>query len=396
MSRKLRDWLTGYMSFTENTESPVNYHKWVGISCIAGALQRKVWLTRGHETIYPNHYIILIGPSGRARKGTAVGIGRRFLEGINIPFINEDSTNEAAIIKMKNATSVVSVPGHGERIQCAVSCIAEELAVFTGYQNTEKLAYLTQWYNSEDRWTRDTKHQGTDEIVGMCFNLLGATAPDWIPHIFTKEAVGGGFTSRCVFVVETRKAKTIPNPDAIPINEQLREDLLSDLERISTMVGPFKWEKKAHLLYQEWYKEQDARLERGQEAVRDPAFDGYLARRPTQIVKTSMVLSASRSDNRIIECEDFLLAKKLLDSTEKNMAETFSGIGKNKYAEELEMVRNFLAFKKQATRADIFSALQRHLEPQSLDSVVSMLSDMKAITIERDVKGGNVTYKWLH
>jgi len=33
----------------------------------------------------------------------------------------------------------------------------------------------------------------------MCFNLIGGTAPDWIPHIFTRENIGGGLTSRIMY-----------------------------------------------------------------------------------------------------------------------------------------------------------------------------------------------------
>ena len=45
--RKLPDWLDGFMALTENSEPPVLYRKWVGISAIASALQRKVRVDLG-------------------------------------------------------------------------------------------------------------------------------------------------------------------------------------------------------------------------------------------------------------------------------------------------------------------------------------------------------------
>jgi len=169
MSRRLNDWIKNYIQYTEYSESPLSYHTWAGVFCLASALQRKVYMQWGHTTIYPNQYIILVGPSGRARKGEAITTARSLIEELNIPLISDDNSPEAVILDMKRSTTNFTDAISGAvRLQSAVSCFAEELAVFTGYQNSAFLAYLTQWYDSRDKWVRRTKHQGTDEIVPGC------------------------------------------------------------------------------------------------------------------------------------------------------------------------------------------------------------------------------------
>ena len=76
MSRVIKgDWISAYLKYTEETESPVSYHTWTAVSMIAGALQRKCYMQWGLETIYPNMYIVLVGSAGRSRKSLAINIG---------------------------------------------------------------------------------------------------------------------------------------------------------------------------------------------------------------------------------------------------------------------------------------------------------------------------------
>ena len=391
--RRLDDWLSSYIKFTENSESPLSYHTWVGISCLAGSLQRKVYYVRGHEVLYPNQYIILVGPSGRARKGQAVGIGRAILEKLSIPLIGEDNSQEAVILDIKNSITQFKDETDGNiKLQCAVSCFAEEFAVFTGYQNTTFLAYLTNWYDSRDKWTRRTKHQGTDEIIGMCFNLLGATAPDWLPHILTKEAIGGGFTSRCIFVVEEDKRKTVSNPNKYPVDYKLREDLIHDLEIINTLTGEVEITDEANELYMDWYEREDEKIRTGRSAIADPAFQGYVSRRATHVMKICMAIAASSSNELVITASDFKRSLALLEATEKKMSKVFGGVGKARYAEETEIILDYIMRRKRASKSDLLKAFYRNVDDAALEGIIRVLHGMRVIKIERDEKSKETIY----
>ena len=70
-SRLVPDWIESYLEATDNTEPPILYRTWTAVSVIAAVLQRKVFL-EWHTRIFPNMYIVLVGPPGRCRKGTAM------------------------------------------------------------------------------------------------------------------------------------------------------------------------------------------------------------------------------------------------------------------------------------------------------------------------------------
>ena len=394
--RRLDDWLSAYIKFTENTESPLSYHSWAGISCLAGAMQRKIYFVRGHETIYPNQYIVLVGPSGRSRKGQPVVIARSIIEGLNIPLIGEDNSQEAVILDMKNSITSFKDESSGKIVlQCAVSCFAEELAVFLGYQNATFLAYLTNWYDSRDRWTRRTKHQGTDEILGVCFNLFAATAPDWLPHILTREALGGGFTSRIMFVVEADKKMTISNPNKFPVDMKLKDDLIYDLEVINTISGAMEFDPQAQSLYSKWYEAEDEKIKEGRPVLIDPVFSGYMSRRATHIIKLCMALSMSSGDSLVITKDIFNRAKAVLEETEGKMSKVFGGVGKAKYAEETEVVIDYLRRRGSAKKSEILKAFYRNIDAVALESVVRVLHDMKSISVERDSVRGDTLYTYI-
>ena len=101
MKRKLPDILTAYLEYVDNTEPPLLFHIWTIISCLSGTLQRRVYIRVGHETILPHQYIILVAPSGAARKGTAINIGRSFVEDIGLHLTGEDPTPESIIRKLR-------------------------------------------------------------------------------------------------------------------------------------------------------------------------------------------------------------------------------------------------------------------------------------------------------
>ena len=77
MSRLCSDWIKTLGQYVEHTESPRQFWIWAGISTIASALQRKVWLPFGMETIYPCLYIMLVAHPGECRKGPPIAFSRK-------------------------------------------------------------------------------------------------------------------------------------------------------------------------------------------------------------------------------------------------------------------------------------------------------------------------------
>jgi hypothetical protein len=399
VARELSDWLESYLSYTENSESPLSYHIWCGLSVIAGALQRRVYLRWGlGRVIYPNLYIVLIGPSGRTRKGVAIGIAKEFLKQMsNVTVVPESSSGrQAMILAMKRAAMNFQDPQDGKiKFHCSVTAFSEELSVFLGQGDIAYLSNLTDWYDSKDDWEYETVSRGKDTLQGLCLNLMGGTAPDWIQSMIPQEALGGGFTSRIIFIVEEAKRKLVPEYLPSPEEIALGEIITRDLERISQLAGEITFDDAGKQLYINWYIEQDTALSAGKPAIEDTRFAGYCERRATHLQKLMILCSASRGDDLKITGGDFKRALQLLTEAESRMHKTFGGLGKSRVSDESDTVINFIKNIKTTTRKMVLQKFYRDIDPMTLSNVEVLMQQMGVVKITLLPQQADKLYTWI-
>ena len=335
MSKRLTDnWLAAYLEYTDNTEPPYLYRLWTGISTIAAALQRKCWL-KWDRILYPNFYIVLVGPSG-VRKGTAMYPAQDLLRAIDVPLASEAITREALIVELSKTTQsdideVTGLP----KPYSSLTVFSKEFTVFLGYNNMQLIMDLADWYDCDDRWKYRTKTQGTSEINGVWVNIIGATTPTQLQTTLPLDAIGGGLSSRMIFVYEDKKGKSVTFPDGVHwadnvqmdgqpmLDNSKRERLVDDLMAIKLERGEWIFDKSF----------RDAWALRHAANERLTKFNGtflepYHTRRATHIIKLSMIMNVNRADpTRTITALDLEQANNILVETEKKMPFTFSGMG---------------------------------------------------------------------
>jgi hypothetical protein len=373
--RKTLDWIDGFMQYNENTEPPRSYLRWVAISVVASALQRKCRLEMGDLTFYPNMYIVLVGPPGKARKGTAMRPGREFLEDLGVPVSAEATTREALIRTLADSVSSVVDTKTGEtEYHSSLTVYSAELVTFLGNQNYLLMSDLTDWFDCAPRWTYRTKTAGEDDIFGVWLNLIGATTPDLIRAALPLDAIGGGFASRVVFIYESNKYKAIPCPFKTSEELELRVKLLEDLHKIHALQGRFKVTADFLDKYVDWYYSADVNP-----PFTDSRFSGYVERRATHLLKLCMICSASRSDSMIISAQDFSRAKLFLTDAEKNMLRTFSGVGKSAHAATMEAVMGEIATRKETTMGELLGIFYQDVDQYMLENMIRTLDTMNFI-----------------
>ena len=101
--RHLDDWLEGFLKFTFNSEPPRMFRLWTAISVVAACLQRKCVLHWGSLDFYPNMYVVLVAPSGKARKGTAMIPGLKLLREMGVKLASNYVTRQALISDLKRS-----------------------------------------------------------------------------------------------------------------------------------------------------------------------------------------------------------------------------------------------------------------------------------------------------
>lgn len=369
--RELPDWITGFLQFTSNSEPAEMFRLWTAISCVAAALRRKCSLPWGSLTFYPNMYIVLVAPSG-ARKGTAMGPGQDMLREIGIKMTAEATTRESLIRELSKATDSIPHPETGAlELHSSLTIFSQELTVFLGYQNHQLLSDLTDWYDCRKVWTYRTKTQGTDEIQGVWVNLIGATTPSLIETSMAHEAIGGGLTSRMIFVFEHKRGKIVALPWLTPADHSLREKLVRDLERISYMSGNFVVDDTFIEIWVPWYEAQD-----DNPPFNDDRFSGYLERRAMHALKLSIILNASRTDEMLVSRQDLERAIAILESTELKMPCAFSGVGKLAYADAMNKIMTEIAVRKETSFKELLQRFYYDIDKFTLTKIIESLETM--------------------
>lgn len=323
--RLLSNWLESYLAFTYEQESPEEYHLWVGLSTIAGALRRRCFFNMSYFLLYPNTYVVLVGPAGRCKKSTAMRIGREFLTPNPAINLSVDSTTRERMIQ---DLSQAFVDG-----QSSMMAFSSEFASLLTSSGMDMVVFLTDIYDSPTEWTHKTKVGGTNKIKAPCLTLLGATTPDWIAKAMPLDTIGVGLTSRIVFVFQDTPRVREPFPKLSVEQMQLKEYLLRDLTTISNSVsGEFRLSPEALETYTIWYKGRAVQPN----TTGDPRLSGYFERKPMHVLKVAMAVSASKKDQLILTDEDIQSSFALLEQIEQRMPKVFANVGKNPLAVDIE------------------------------------------------------------
>ncbi len=387
MERKLDDWLDGFIKYCENSEPPESYKRWVGISVIAAALQRKVVLPWGHLKFYPNMYIVLVGPPGRTRKGTAMTPGYQLLSDVGIKIAAEATTRESLIQQLESASATHTTPDGRVIYHASLTVFSQELTVFLGFKNQQLIMDLTDWYDCKPRWVYRTKNMGTNDIVGVWVNLIGATTPELLQTSLPRDAIGGGLTSRIVFIYEDRKGKTVPFPMLTDEALRLYNDLLEDLNTMSTLAGDFYPDQSFLKAYEQWYLEQE-KLDLFPGV---PELQGYVERRPNHILKLSMILSASRSNEMVLLDYDLHRAVRYLEEAENKIAKVYAGVGKSPVADVTNAIMEYIARKKKVPVRELLRTFYRDVgEKDQLLRIVATIEYTGFISLTRDSEDGEL------
>jgi hypothetical protein len=334
--RRLANWLASFSEYASFGEAPENTLFWTGVSTIAGALRRKVWIDMGYFKWVPNFYVILVADPGIISKSTTANIGMNLLRKVpGIKWGPEVVTWQSLVQGMAESREEFVEPASGEFISMsAITICSDEFGNLLNPQDREMVdIFVSLWDGKEGTFEKKTKSSGNDMIVNPWINIIACTTPAWISGNFPEYMIGGGFTSRCVFVYADKKRQFVAYPKrqieagvGTKAQLQLRDDLIHDLECISLMAGEMKLTEEAFLWGEMWYAQHW--LEKHKHLDRDQ-FGGYLARKQTHIHKLAMILSASESNNCVVTQKHLEVASNLVSGLEPDMNRVFSRIGQN-------------------------------------------------------------------
>lgn len=327
MARLLKDWIGGYLQYTEASAAAASYHYWTAVSCIAGTLRRQVWLDELVFELTPNFYIVLCGPPG-VLKSSAISQGMALLRQVTgINFGPDNFSWQALIDVMENSRfDMAMADGTFLPMSCIQLC-PSELGTMLNMQEGQMIDVMVDLWDGHKRpWTKATRVQKSNAVENPWINLITATTPDWIAGNFNETVLGGGFISRCIFVYaeEDQHIRGLPSLYAESTKKKdLESKLVADLQEMAaTMRGEFRYTAEAGEWYDKiWYP---AHKKESRDKSAFLQMTGFLARKPGHVLKLAMILSASRDSSRVIQLADFQRAVQIIGELEKDMPKAFS------------------------------------------------------------------------
>jgi hypothetical protein len=363
-----KELMDAYLEYMEDTESPLLYHRWSFISGLAALLERNIHFPFGPQTIYPNLYVILLGPPA-SRKSTSINaladlLGttgfRKFagdkshkdkfiedlFEGFDTmesrlkmggkkgatPFeiIGDDfldlDADEMSLAGSSGGGASRQKPGHIS----AVYIKASEMQNFMGIHNNDFISWLTDIYDNPPLYNHRLKAAESSIVYGPTVNILGGATSASLQSIFNHHNFEQGILSRFLLVHGEGRRKKIAFPKQL---DKAKGDVLRDhlIKVLNLVSGKVTMEpdavKLSEKIYSDWIEIPDVR------------FAYYGGRRFSILIKLGMVFAAMRISTRI-EARDILLANTLLCYTESLMPKALGEFGKSTDGQFVQDIHN--------------------------------------------------------
>ena len=266
--------------------------------------------------------------------------------------------------------------------------VSEEFSDFIMKSGQQMFEWLTSMFDAKKYLAGNTLSRGAELVTSPCVNLLAATTPVWISRNMSEEVIGGGFASRVIFVYEDslrQRQMYYTNVDQNEIARK-RDNLIKDLQHIADNIeGEFEIDDLAKEYMEEWYSD-NADYYGDNNNLR-----GYYGRKPTHIHKIAMLLHIARSDELVIEKQDFIDAIGMLEKIERNLIKTFKSVGLNDYKQVMADMYEYIAKKGLQKERVMLVQLRREFmnaaPPDILDKLIVGLTQAELIVQKLDDSG---------
>jgi hypothetical protein len=297
----------------QGTEIPELFAVWASLSGVSAALGRRIWLDMGTYMIFPNLYVVLVASSGRFRKSTTVDLLMDVVEPVVPPinFIAQSLTPEALIGAMdKGKTGGV----------CEGFIKADELSTFLNRKSYDMgiAPLLIQFFDCKSKYVYETKARGKETLLNICLGMLAGTTIEWIRNAIPTDAVGGGLTSRMIFVHAEQPPKPQAWTDLSPERKAVKAQLTLALNRIRNLRGPVQLAPEARELYEKVYVKH---CETSPFWIM-PVLQGYASRWHCHMLSLAMIMAVSEEPAKmpvVIQARHIRAAIAILQQSEVYM-----------------------------------------------------------------------------
>jgi hypothetical protein len=373
--------LESYRIYTANNETPEIFHIWIGLSILAGACEKRLWLDRGYFNVYSNLYIILISPAGLASKSTSMDLGQQMLEEAGYHVMYGSTSKEKIIIDLCNCLKPYKITETKTFLHSSATYVSDELNVLLS-TGSDMIKFLVDIWGKGSSYSYRTKNAGIFEITNPFFNLLTAVVPQWFGTNLANDLSATGLLARCILINADDKRAPWDEPFVGPKELAERDNCVSILGQIGRMYGVIKLSDEARRFYHDWYMDQ--KIDKSE----DYRMAAYLERRnKVQILKLALLMATGDVRN-VIEVVDFQRALNIFQLTDTSMRNAYLMAGSNRLAPYTARVISMLdANHGRIKLADVTRILMPDVAYYEMKQIISSLMYMDEATLDKDKHG---------
>lgn len=386
----ITSFLQQYAIYSQGNECPPNYHTWCALSALSHAIGKRVWTPQGIFTVFPNIYVLLVGPPGMA-KSTAVDIARALISDTKACYVLGSATTKEAWLKDFAAEKSPTIQkffnketGMQEEFR-QTAIFANELLTLV-QTGGDPIGYITVLTDIWDRHVFEVKTigRGSDLIPNPYVSILGCLTPEVTNALISEKVLSTGFSRRCAFVYADRNAPPVPRPTITPQQYAAWDKAKERLHEIRQLSGAFTWSDEGAAYYDAWYMTHAERRNQPHSA----ALAGFLQSKAGYVIKIAMLLSLSDSDDMVLNPDNLSTAVMLMDQIEPAVDRIFAGTGRNELATVSESIVRLV--QQEAGKApfyiakkSIMSVFYRDASTNDIENILTHLVSTDRIVLEQ-------------
>ena len=342
------------------TEACDAFHFGVLKTIISIIIGKRCYVYNGRN-LYPNFYIVLIGPTKKARKSTARHRGEKLLEDIDesVKILRGLSTPEGLIKVltvpeqddenlqlMEEMLGQTDTDTEGFRLLIAIDEFANLLKKAKRETSAGLIQTLTNLYDcpkSLDLPTRNNPLSAINPVVSM----ICLSTHQWLERYLDIDDIHGGFVNRHTFYLH-ESTQPIPNPKE-PDKDKLdmiTNQIASIRKRVNGKHIRFRFDDSAKVILDDWY------IKNFNKVYEDEIIEDALQRIDENVRKLALLYAVLENDEEdtFIKAEQLEAAIEVGNYWERSALSIFKDFNLDKQAKNEQVLLQRIMDKPRSKR----------------------------------------------
>lgn len=369
----MQDFIEAYLATTKGMPSPRIFRLWAAISCLAGALERRVWTTTMAGHTYPNIWCTLTGSPGSGKSIALIPVRELWSHTKGLHLGPANVTPPRFIDCLEEALRMVDFGDALPHMYCALSLCCREFGSFFPKYDLGFLSDMSDLYDNPPKYDLLRREAKSTIVENPTVNIITAATPGYLGELLPEAAWKQGFTSRMIFIYGNSE-RAYNNFFAAPKSLET-SGLYTRLNDLFQACGEVLWQEDAQEEFIKWFSTG------AEPCPTHGRLQEYNSRRDIHIIKLSMLSAASAGHELLVTLKDIQRAKTWLLEAEERMPDIFRSMVQKSDNQVLEDMHYTLYgiyisqpvnSRKPLKEEEVWNYLKIHVESSKIKPLIEL------------------------